>query len=364
MDINDLRRLCEEHEEESLRLEFKSCNELKPGTLMRNKKGEEITRTRDEVLDELTKDVSSFLNSAGGTIIYGIREKDSRADCLDETNAFKPHHGHNIHSERVIDWLRSHIYPPPTVDVYRVFQELGDSQSPWYLVIEIPQGLQVYMARDHRFYKRVGNIPKPMEQYEVVDVMNRTRGAALDLRIKIQNHQSYKHWDTLTLEVAVTSTNFIASEYGALKLTLAQPIRFVRSSLLSPSNFNSSTGLSLEGYDEIARAESYMMRWGANAGVVVFPEDWFDFLGNNHILIEVPGLARLLSPIYLIKAELFTTSRVSKKLLYTIQQKPLKREFEIHEVNISNQTDIIQLFWETYRKGQKFLRRLKAEARL
>jgi hypothetical protein len=224
--IEDLQELCDEREEESLSLEFKPCNELKIGTEFWDKSGQTRKRQRDDVLNELTKDVSAFLNSAGGTIIYGILEKNSRADSLDEAYSFRlGSKQDNVQSEKVVDWLRAHIQPPPTIDVYPVL-ETQDRNSPWYLVIEIPQGQQAYMARDHKFYKRIGSTVQPMKQYEVSDVMNRTWAAALDLRIEIRSQTKRPNgWVNLALGVQITSKNFISSEYGALKITAAYPSR-------------------------------------------------------------------------------------------------------------------------------------------
>ena len=85
LEIEDLRQLCREKEVESLTLEFKSCQELKVGTEFRNNKrgGERRERQLDDVLAELTKDVTALLNSSGGTIICGIlQDKRSRARKL------------------------------------------------------------------------------------------------------------------------------------------------------------------------------------------------------------------------------------------------------------------------------------------
>lgn len=357
--IEDLRKLCNEREEESLTLEFKACSELKIGTEFRDKSGQTQTRQRDDVLNELTKDVSSFLNSAGGTIIYGILEKKSHADRLDE-NSFKlGNKQDNIRPEKIVDWLRAHVQPPPTVDVYRVL-ETEDENSPWYLVIEIPQGQQAYMARNHRFYKRVSNTAQPMEQYEVNDVMNRTRAAALDLRIGIRSQPRPNEWIKLSLNIEITSTNFIASEYGALKLTAAYPIKLINQStetIFRSSHFESSTGLSIDGENRTPNAQSMMVRWGAHTGNVIFPGDWYNFYGNP-ISINVPGPSILPDPIYLIQTELFTMNSQSRKTLFAIRYWPVKEneeDFRIFPVDNLIYADIRASFWDTYRLAREKL---------
>ena len=162
--------MCDEREGESLTLEFKPCTELRIGSDLWED-GEKGTRELQHVLDELTRDVTAFLNSAGGTLIYGIRQDNqSRAKALDQANAFrKGAREDDVSPERVADWLRAHVQPRPTLDVYAV-QAGSNSPGGWYLVLEIPQGEVAFMARDHRFHKRVGSTVQVMEQYEVVDV--------------------------------------------------------------------------------------------------------------------------------------------------------------------------------------------------
>lgn len=58
---NSLKNLISSETEESLTLEYKSAEALGRADLQKA---------------EITKDVSAFANSAGGTIIYGIRESD------------------------------------------------------------------------------------------------------------------------------------------------------------------------------------------------------------------------------------------------------------------------------------------------
>jgi hypothetical protein len=356
--IKDLQRMCKEREEESLTLEFKPCNELKVGTTFRDKAGIQGTRGREDVLFELTRDVTACLNSAGGTIIYGIQEKKSRAYEMDGAHTFKPDSQQDdVRPERVIQWLRAHIQPTPTVDVYRVFEDPNDPQSPWYLVVEVPQGQQAYMAKDYRFYKRVGATVQPMEQYEVVDVMNRTRAAALDLQIQLhQFSPPDKTWGELRLDIAITSTNFVASEYGALKLTLAYPLKLsATAALVFPgSQFKPSIGLFLGGED-VPHASAITVRWGAHSGNVIFPGDWYNFYGNG-FSIDVPKLSVIPNSTYLFHTELFTMNSMSKKALYAIRRQASSESFELCSVTALDFDNFVAAFWETYHAARERLK--------
>jgi hypothetical protein len=349
--IANLESLCAENAEESLILEFKSCNEIRVGTNFYDKKKKEMSiRTKDDIVDELSRDVAAFLNAAGGTIIYGVQEKDSRAKDVDRTKSFKP--GENIIPETIVQWVRAYVQPSPTVDVYRVFEDSSNSSSPWYIVIDIPQGQQAYMARDHRFYKRVGNIVQPMEQYEIVDVMNRTRAAQLVLQIGARTSRNVLKEDRVNvgLDIAITSSNFISSEHGALKLTIAWPATFsdsTESIFGGNSQFERQTGLQLEGNTDIPHAESALIRWGANTGNIIFPGNWHNFYGNS-IYFEVPNISIIPMPTYLILAELFTLNSQSKKALYAIRQKSDSDDFEVIEVAPETYSNIVEDYWKTF----------------
>lgn len=364
-DTKTLRQLCRERKEESLRLEFKPCNELKVGTKFRDKKGETRERQLTNVLIELTKDVTAFLNSAGGTLIYGVLEdKKSRAKRLDKENAFNASDkGNNIRSEKVINWLRAHIQPSPTVDVYQVFLN-KDDESSWYLVLEIEQGQQAYQAKDHKFYKRIGNTVQAMEQYEVVDVMNRTRAAALRLRVTDFRQLSERNpvWSQLSFGIMVTSTNYVASEYGALKLTLAYPLRFVTDVAIGRGgDVRKRSWLKL--LEEVAHAQSVMVHWGANTGNIVFPGDWFDFYGSEfRILAPVHQIIQ--DPIYLFQTEVFTINSISKKNLYVIHKKENGEDFRLVEIDPSDRDKWEASFWPTYHNAMTTLRAMKANERV
>ena len=357
--MDHLRRLCEEHEEESHQLEFKSCNELKAGIKHYGKDGKKTTRSIEDVKEELARDVSSFLNSAGGTIIYGIRERKDRADTLDTEHAFKREHGHDINVAKVTEWIRSHVQPPPSVQVASIPLDPSNPDGPWFLVIDIPQGEQAYMAPDNRFHSRVGNLRKPMEQYEVVDVMNRTRGAALVLDLDItdiRQPSSKNRTGRFSLKVEITSSNLIASEYGALKLTVASPMRFVTDHIPRGFDYRPTDGLQLEGSDKIADAQSVRARWGADLGSVIFPDDRFDFHGNSFML-EIPIPGGFPEFTYVFEARLFTANRRSVSSVYFIED-VLENGQPTGKLELVNSkqlcfAELAERYWDTWHRWRK-----------
>lgn len=311
-----LDELCRIKQEESLTLEFKSCNELRAGA---SRHGRPHPQSQDEINMELSKDVSSFLNSNGGTIIYGIREKKSRAEGLDRDQSFKP--GEKQTSEWLTHLIRAHISPSPSlVDVYSI---AFDDQS-WFLVVDILQGQEAYQARDKRFYKRVANITTMMEQYEIADVMRRSQVASLEMRLstigRIGPPRPGNTQATVGLTVAIRSTNYISSEFGAFKLFLVPPLELERgptSGLFWNADNDTSARLMISGQE--IRCESFKTRWGSNYGTIVYPGDWLNF-SNHPLTLGLRAVKWTEEETYFFKAELFTVNAAPRSQYYFLKK--------------------------------------------
>jgi hypothetical protein len=309
--LADLNELCNTHAEEDLRLEFKACSELREGANRR-----EGSLTKDKIAAELSKDVSSFLNADGGTIVYGINErkdrKTSRAESLDVANAFKP--TEKLGPEWLTQMIRSHISPPPSnLQVYRIFLD-GNQDSSWFLVVELPPGQIAYQANNKVFYKRVGATSCPMEQYEVADVMRREQGPSIAIRVtpgplspfSIKAPDVYGAGFRLTIEV--TSTNYIAAEYGALKLTVKPPL-FIST---VPSH-HSQHDLRLETLTD----GEVKMRWGVIQGQVALPGDWLTVYSPQ---LQVRPFNESAEESYSIEIEAFAVRSFPRKFYFLLRQ--------------------------------------------
>lgn len=120
---------------------------------------------------EITKDVSAMANSAGGVIIYGIKEYDDpskkhlpeKLDVIDRTQIAK-------------EWLEHIINNiQPRVEGLTIYPvDINAGQNHVVYVVEIPQSTTAHQAKDCRYYKRFNFESVPMEDYEVRDVMNRS----------------------------------------------------------------------------------------------------------------------------------------------------------------------------------------------
>jgi hypothetical protein len=133
------------------------------------KRADSLIKT-DGKKSEITKDVSSFANSSGGVLIYGVAEFD------DNLKRYLPEKLDPIkRSEISKEWLDQVIQTiqPRIENVVIHPVTISEQDNTVCYVVEVPQSHTAHMARDHRYYKRHNFNALAMEDYEVRDVMSR-----------------------------------------------------------------------------------------------------------------------------------------------------------------------------------------------
>jgi hypothetical protein len=144
-------------------------NEVQENLTLEYKGAASLGKT-DSKKDEIRKDISAMANSAGGIIIYGIKEFDVRnkrylpekIDPVDQTVFTKEW------LEQVINGIR------PKIDGIIITPvPIALNLSDVVYVVDVPQSTTCHQASDYRYYKRQNFSVFPMEDYEVKDVMNR-----------------------------------------------------------------------------------------------------------------------------------------------------------------------------------------------
>lgn len=170
-----LERYIEQEIEESLTLEYKAAEALY--NIQSNGREKEIA-----------KDVSAMANSAGGTIIYGIREHEKR-ELRHRPAALSPVDRTLCSKETLEQIISSNI--SPRISGIKIFPVPLDS-DPTHVayVIRIPQSDTVHQVnRSKRYYKRFNFEAVPMEDYEIRDVLGRTKQPILESRV---GHMQYE----------------------------------------------------------------------------------------------------------------------------------------------------------------------------
>src|SRR5690606_36341868 len=163
-----IQQLIDDGTQESLTLEYKAADAL--------------SKSDDKKKNEVTKDVAAMANSAGGIIIYGVKEYDDsskrhlpeKLDPIDMTKCSK-------------EWLEQVIMNiQPRISNLIIHPVTIDTMPNGVAyVVEIPQSTTAHQSRDHRYYKRFNFESVPMEDYEIRDVMGRSQHPKIELQFEI-----------------------------------------------------------------------------------------------------------------------------------------------------------------------------------
>lgn len=182
----DIQSLIDNNVEESVHLDFKAA----PALDKNEKKKEEIS-----------KDVSSFANSDGGIIVYGISENNHCAGTLSfvDGESFTKEWLEQVINSKVSERIEG-------VQVFPVRFD-GDLKKTVY-VVKIPRSTRApHMCSDHKYYRRYGTTSVPMEEYEVRDLFHRINKAELEIdNIYLHTHDQ-KDEDYYEVEVYSSIVN-------------------------------------------------------------------------------------------------------------------------------------------------------------
>jgi hypothetical protein len=202
MTLNEITALIDSGEYESKYLEFKAAKALPEKTI-------------NEFRNELSKDVSSFANSAGGTIIYGVAESPLRLDPIDRKQ---------FSAERLEQLINGNISPGiPDIRIHPIPVE---AEKILYAV-EIPQGKTAHQAADLKYYRRSERTIYAMQDHEIRDVMRRSSGIETDLDFlpdfgrshseskNMQKYRSGRHFEVRVTNLGNRVSNWCVAEISA-----------------------------------------------------------------------------------------------------------------------------------------------------
>lgn len=368
--LEQLQAIVLDKTQERYNLEFKSCDELRWGEGTYDPKNPSQPKSRDSVIEELSRDISAMANSAGGTIIYGIKENrnTSTAKKFDDAPFMPPES-----TLRSPEWLdvviRNSISPSPNVKITPVFIH-EDKEKGWYYVIDVEQGVTAHQARDKKFYKRLNTTRSEMEQYEIVDVINRAKGPIL--------REQWKYWHKgiettqfkalgtgnptkptlpfirIDLSLEMTSINYISAEYGNFRIYVVHPLWVIGPSSVLPA---SKAGINVGSYPEQAHAQLISYNWSVHQAGGVYPGAWTN--------LNFPGVFLLLPPpdviddsLYLIKIEIngpnAPTYTSWLEISASTHSPDIWRIQKLDQIS----DELAGKFWHTYRKGIEYRNQL------
>jgi len=155
-DLSYLEQLIADHIEEGPNLEYKAS-----AALVKD----------DRKVMEITKDVSSFANSNGGILIYGISEDESNKHWPGKID---PINRKTITREWLEQIINSKIRPRISgLNIYVVIMP-GNSDEVVY-ILEIPKGNTAHQADDKKYYRRHNFMVEPLFDHEIRDIMGRQK---------------------------------------------------------------------------------------------------------------------------------------------------------------------------------------------
>lgn len=166
--LEEINRLIADGVEENISLDYKAADAL---------------QKTDGKKKEIAKDVSAMANSAGGVIIYGVKEFDDTArKHLPE--ALSPVSRTAFTKEQLEQIINGNI--SPKIEGLLIHPiSIQDSDEAIY-VVEIPQSSTAHQnTRDQRYYKRHNFNSEPMLDYEIRDVMNRLVHPKIEMTFKL-----------------------------------------------------------------------------------------------------------------------------------------------------------------------------------
>lgn len=160
-DIEFIQSLIDNGIEESINIDFKASGAL----------------SKDEMKKkEISKDVSAFANSNGGIIVYGLSEKNHKADSFSFIDG-------DVYSK---EWLEQVISTTiqRNIEGLKIFpiRNKGNIKETIY-VVQIPESMDApHINKDKKYYRRYDFQSVPMEEYEIRNLYGRKSKA--DLKIE------------------------------------------------------------------------------------------------------------------------------------------------------------------------------------
>ena len=149
-------------------------NEIEESTELEYKRSFGINKENNKWKIELAKDVSAMANANGGTIIYGIGEKEvSKGHSI--ASELIPIPYTEMSKDRLSQLLSSNIQPV-----------IDNIENSGFFVAQIPQSTTAHQNRlNHLYYKRRNAVAEEMEDYEIRDVMNRSKHPVIELEFEL-----------------------------------------------------------------------------------------------------------------------------------------------------------------------------------
>jgi hypothetical protein len=230
------------------------ADQVEESSILEYKAAESIGRS-DGKKREITKDISAFANSAGGVLIYGIREHAGDPDRSHLPETLDPVDQSQF-SKEWLDQIVSLIQP--RIEGLRIIPvHVGPRVSDYCYAVDIPQSSTAHQALDRRYYKRRNFESTPMEDYEIRDVMNRRKHPVLTAAIRVISRLP---GNDSRIAIRVENTSRVMARHFAAVVHM--PLRLSSGTMIRPEDAN------LESKDSLSL---WLFSVGNGIGAPLFP---------------------------------------------------------------------------------------------
>ena len=219
----ELKRLLDTQEPESLHLDYKDKRSLTPP----GRGGQGIDKQKRA--EDVSKDVSSFLNSDGGVLIYGVPETTDPSSTggapiplAQSTDiGFTPED--KVAKETIENLITSSIQPIPKATLFQIIEVAHLARD--IFVVEVKPGIgHVWQAKDKRYYERFHYKAEPMDHYRIEMVRDRVVGPSLSLAFGFNDRWERQISDDtqeVTIYVGITNDSNAVAEAALLEFGVA-----------------------------------------------------------------------------------------------------------------------------------------------
>jgi hypothetical protein len=172
----------------------------------------------NKVLDELSKQLSAFANSGGGTLVYGVKDvAPGGLRTVDRGGVSSTLRGRSTKEwlEDVIPHLVEHQLM--SFNVYSILKTGAGSnidEGKEITLIEINDSEQApHQARDKRYYARVGGKSRPIGHRMVLDILGRAVHPRLEISFSIREHLLHKRSYRIELLISCKNIGRVYAKY-------------------------------------------------------------------------------------------------------------------------------------------------------
>ena len=219
----ELKRLLDIQEPESLHLDYKDKRSIIPP----RRGGQGIDKQKRA--EDVSKDISSFLNSDGGVLIYGVPETTDPSSTggapiplAQSTDiGFTPED--KVDKETIENLITSGIQPIPKATLFQIAEV--DHLARNIFVVEVKPGIgDVWQAKDKRYYERFHYKAEPMDHYRIEMVKARMVGPNLSLAFGFNDRWEREISDDaheVTIFVGIRNDSTSVAEAALIELGVA-----------------------------------------------------------------------------------------------------------------------------------------------